>query len=117
MVGCHIARARSNSKVVMLGPKNRSVNSGAVTVSPVRRPSKSSAPRGHTPLGPYRRPMPRVIGGSWVGGRFLMSEVPLYLAPSLCPRRALLRDPTLTEDAHAYRVTSHKDTHPPRTLP
>ena len=28
-----------------------------------------------TPLGPYRRPMPRVLGGSWGGGRFLMSEV------------------------------------------
>ena len=29
-------------------------------------------------LGPYRRPMPRVIGGSWGGGCFLTSEVPLY---------------------------------------
>ena len=29
--------------------------------------------RKRTPLGPYRRPMPRVLGG----GRFLMSEVPL----------------------------------------
>jgi len=27
---------------------------------------------------PNRRPMPRVLGGSWGGGRFLMSEVPLY---------------------------------------
>jgi hypothetical protein len=33
------------------------------------------------PLGPYRRPMPRVLGGSWEGGRFLMGEVPLYLDP------------------------------------
>ena len=24
------------------------------------------------------RPMPRVLGGSWGGGRFLMSEVPLH---------------------------------------
>ena len=31
-----------------------------------------------TPLGPYCRPMPRVLGGSQGGGRFLMSEVPLY---------------------------------------
>jgi hypothetical protein len=31
-----------------------------------------------TPLGPYRRPMPRVLGGSWGGGRFLTGEVPLY---------------------------------------
>jgi len=30
------------------------------------------------PLGPYRRPMPRVLGGSSGGVRFLMSEVPLY---------------------------------------
>ena len=30
------------------------------------------------PPGPYRRPMPRVLGGSWGGGRFLMGEVPLY---------------------------------------
>ena len=29
------------------------------------------------PLGPYRRPMPRVLGGSWGGGCFLMGEVPL----------------------------------------
>ena len=30
----------------------------------------------HIPLGPYRRPVPRVLGGSWGGGRFLMGEVP-----------------------------------------
>ena len=30
------------------------------------------------PLGTYRRPMPRVLGGSKGGGRFLMGEVPLY---------------------------------------
>jgi len=29
------------------------------------------------PLGPYRRPVPGVLGGSW-GERFLMDEVPLY---------------------------------------
>jgi len=29
------------------------------------------------PLGPYHRPMPRVLGGSSGGGRFLMCEVPL----------------------------------------
>ena len=33
--------------------------------------------RKRNPLGPYRRPMPRVLEGSWGGGRFLMSEVPL----------------------------------------
>ena len=33
-----------------------------------------------TPLGPYRRPMPRVLEMSWGGGRFLVGEVPLYSA-------------------------------------
>jgi len=35
--------------------------------------------RKRTPLGPYRRPMPRVLGGSYGGGCFLMGEVPLYV--------------------------------------
>ena len=30
------------------------------------------------PLGPYRRPMPSVLGGPQWSGRFLMGEVPLY---------------------------------------
>ena len=34
--------------------------------------------RNRNPLGPYRRTMPGVVGGSQEGGRFLMSEVPLY---------------------------------------
>ena len=29
-------------------------------------------------LGPYSRTMPRALRLSWVGGQFLMSEVPLY---------------------------------------
>ena len=33
--------------------------------------------RKRTPPGPFRRPMPRVLGGSQGGGRFLMGEVPL----------------------------------------
>ena len=33
--------------------------------------------RKRTLPGPYRRLTPRVIGGSWGGGRFLMGEVPL----------------------------------------
>ena len=32
-----------------------------------------------TPLGPYRQPMNRVLGGSEGGGHFLMGEVPLHL--------------------------------------
>ena len=47
----------------------------------------ASLTRKRTPLGPYRRPMPRIHGGSSEGGRFLMGkaflhssmgEVPLY---------------------------------------
>jgi len=34
--------------------------------------------RKRTPLGPYRRPVPRVLGESYGGGRFLMGEVPLH---------------------------------------
>ena len=30
-------------------------------------------------LGPYRRPLLRVLGGFLGGGRFLMSEVPLWV--------------------------------------
>ena len=35
-----------------------------------------------TPLGPYRRPMPRVLGGSQGVGRFLMREVFLKINSS-----------------------------------
>jgi hypothetical protein len=34
--------------------------------------------RKRPPLGSYRRAIPRVLGGSWGGGRCLMGEVPLY---------------------------------------
>ena len=37
----------------------------------------TSLKRKRTPLGPYRSPMHRVLGGSKGGGRFLMGEVPL----------------------------------------
>ena len=41
----------------------------------------TSPARKRTPLGPYRRPMPKVLlGGSDGGGHVLMSEVPLYRA-------------------------------------
>ena len=49
------------------------------------------------PLGTYRRPMPRVLGGSWGGGRFLMGEVPLYLSFSF-----LLSVRSQERDAHVY---------------
>jgi hypothetical protein len=31
-----------------------------------------------TPVGPYLRPLPRVLRGCWWGGRFVMGELPLY---------------------------------------
>ena len=37
----------------------------------------SSLTRKRTPLGPYRRPMAKALGGSWGGGRFRLGEVPL----------------------------------------
>ena len=38
----------------------------------------TSVIRKRTPLGPYRKPMPRVLGGSYRSGCFLMGEVLLY---------------------------------------
>ena len=37
----------------------------------------TSLARKRSPLEPYRRLMPRVLGGFYGGGRFLMGEVPL----------------------------------------
>jgi len=48
---------------------------GHVGVEPYRGTSLTSK---RTPLGPYRRLMSRVLGGSSGDGRFLMGEVPLY---------------------------------------
>ena len=45
----------------------------------------TSLTRKRSPLGPYRRPMPRALRWSWQGGLFLMSEVPLYC---MCMRSA-----------------------------
>ena len=30
--------------------------------------------RNYPPLGPYRRPVPGVLGGSWGGGRLIVGE-------------------------------------------
>ena len=38
----------------------------------------TSLARKRTPLGPYRGLMPRVLRGSFEGGRFLTGEVTLY---------------------------------------
>jgi len=37
----------------------------------------TSLMRKRTPLGPYRRPILRVLGGSYGSGRFLRDEAPL----------------------------------------
>ena len=62
-------------------------------------------------LGPYRRPMLRVVGGSQGVGRFLVGEEPLYSLQrnfSLAPR----------PPACAHRDTSFiRKRHNPRTLP
>ena len=51
-----------------------------------------------TPLGPYRRPMSRVLGGSRGGGRFLMGEVPLYSNhPEACDRMGTQHMASVTE--------------------
>ena len=47
------------------------------TGEPPREYRGTSLTRKRTLLGPYRGPMPRVLGGSEGCGRFLMGEVPL----------------------------------------
>ena len=42
----------------------------------------TSITKERTLLGPYRTHMPRVLGVSQGGGRFLMGEVPLYVCPA-----------------------------------
>ena len=67
------------------------------------------------PLGPYRRPMPMVLGGSKGGGRFLMSEVPLYLpTDTLPPPPSSLPNASsrLTHSSHPPQ-TSDLPLHPP----
>ena len=52
-----------------------------------------------TPLGPYLRPLPRVLEGSKEGGRFLMGEVPLYMCSLLS---------CACEDLASYRTGVHR---------
>ena len=69
-----------------------------------RRPTcyrGTSLARKRTHLGPYRKPMSRVLGGSQ-GGRRLMGEVPLFRgglafkAPRLCITHIKARGPSRT---------------------
>ena len=55
----------------------------------------TSLTRKRSPLGPYRRPMPRVLGGSKWGGRFIVGEVPVCRTG---------RAPTQTEGYKENRV-------------
>ena len=65
----------------------------------------TSLTRKRTPLGPYRRPMPRVIWGSQEGGCFLMGEVPLYM-PTSAPARYLREVPSFPVHETAQSGTS-----------
>ena len=56
----------------------------------------TSLMRKRIPLGPYRRSTPRVLGGSWGGGRVLMGEVSLH-APNRVPH--ILNSTNIDEDA------------------
>ena len=55
---------------------------------PASAPPLTGVPHLRTPPGPYRRPVHRVQGEFWGGGRFLMGEVPLYAHHELLPRVA-----------------------------
>jgi len=65
-----------------------SLEVGALSLSPSalqcqgggQAPCRGTSPiRKRAPLGPYRRPMPRVAGGSKGSRRFIVGEVPLYV--------------------------------------
>ena len=67
----------------------------------------TSLTRKQPPLGPYRRPMPRVLGGSLGGGRFLMGEEPLYfLGPTHLPSESMTPHPT-PDTLYATPYTPH----------
>ena len=58
-------------------------------------------------LGPDRRPMPRLLGGSLGGGRFLAGEVPLYSrrGPNEARRRSRSPHSPAQDDQSDYRAT------------
>ena len=68
-----------------------------------------------TPLGPYRRPMPRVLGGSLRGKRFIMDEVLLYRNT----QAGTLQVPLPSDEETSQKVSKTflvKTVHAPRTL-
>ena len=72
--------------------------------------------RKRTPLGPYSWTLPRFLGESWRGGRFLMSEVPLYSSCQAVDKTVQLptehRGGNAASLSHTHTLSlSH--THPP----
>ena len=72
--------ATSSAEGVMSDPQQVVGPCASPTVGACRA---TSLTKKRTRLGPYRRPMPRVLGVSKGGGRFLMGEVPLYICPTV----------------------------------
>ena len=62
----------------LLFDQNLNTSLDTASLSTVNRYRGSALTRKRTPLGPYRRPMPRVLRGSWEGGRFLMRGTPVH---------------------------------------
>ena len=60
----------------------------------------TSPMRKRLPLGLYRRPMPRVLGGSQGGVRFLVGEAPLYAVLPLATGCRLPQKPRNTRGSH-----------------
>ena len=79
-------------KTIALGPaaSKNSADAGPMAPTPIQG---YLAHKKRTPLGPCRRPMPRVPGGSEGDWRFLMGDVILYNATPMTPR---LRRPHTT---------------------
>ena len=69
--------------------------------------------RKRTPLGPYCRPMPRVVGESYGDGRCFMDEESLYMITRLAKITCCRHQ----EMWGLQGYLAHKETHPPRTLP
>ena len=102
---------------------NLGIAKNAPAVSRVFRYRGTSLARKRNPLGPYRRPMPRVVGESWGGGCF-MGQVPLYEL-ALCsvmvfgvhdPHHGIIKNVPAFHRAVRYRGTSLiKNAHSPRT--
>ena len=70
----HMHWGTHRERVTLAGTHRRCSYEDKSRCSPHRA---TSLMRKRIPLGPYRRPVPRVIGGSWGGGRFLVGEVAL----------------------------------------